>query len=159
MRVSCAAMLCLVLGGCVSTGTSTLADDRTIAKIQVGKTTKNEVSNILGDPDGRHLVEIANTTRQWWTYSYAKAEINPIDYLLLYGFFYNGIGTYDTRYDVDVFFDDRDVVTSLSRMKTEYDLGRPFTRAQVSSITERTIGFPEPGKRPIHFEGRLDYRD
>lgn len=148
----------LLLAACVSTGNSDLASEQTIAKIKVGETTKQEVASLLGDPDSQHAIEMGGATREWWSFTYASAAINPLDYLLLYGLFYNGIGMYDTRYDLGVFFDYRGVVSSLSRMKTDYDMGRPFASQQVSSVSQKTMGFSETGKDPVYFEDRTEHR-
>ena len=148
----------LLLTGCVWTGNSNLASDQTMAQIKVGETTRQQVMSLLGDPDSQMTVELRGSTREWWSYSYAFATINPIDYILLYGFFFNGIGLYDSRYDVGVFFDHRGVVSSLSRMKADYDMGRPFALLQVSSIANRTMGFPDVGKEPVLFEDKIEVR-
>jgi outer membrane protein assembly factor BamE (lipoprotein component of BamABCDE complex) len=152
------AFLFLLLAGCVSTGNSDLANDQTIAQIKVGETTKQQVVGLLGDPAAQRTIEMGGWTREWWSYSYSSSTINPLDYLLLYGFFFNGIGLYDTRYDVGVFFDQRGVVSSISRLKTDYDMGRPFTSKQVSSVSNKTIGFPDATKRADQFEDRMEYR-
>jgi hypothetical protein len=57
-----------------------------------------------------------------------------------------------------VFFDHRGIVSSLSRMKTDYDMGRPFASMQVSGVAIKTVGFPEIAKRPIQYEDRMEYR-
>ena len=152
-------LLCLSLAGCVSVGNARLADDQTMAQITVGETTAQQVAILLGDPDGKRAIESGGAARQWWSYSYASAVINPIEYLLLYGLFFNGIGLYDTRYDIDIFFDHREVVSSFSRLKTDYDMGAPFVPAHIASVSSRTMGFTEPSKEPVHFEDRFDYRN
>lgn len=149
---------CLLLAGCVSTGNSELANDATIAQIKVGETTKEQVASLLGEATIQRSVEMRGWTTEWWAYSYAASTINPLDYLLLYGFFFNGIGLYDTRYDLSLFFDHRGIVRSISRLKTDYDMGRPFASMRVSSVVNTTIGFPAGGREPIRFEDRLEYR-
>jgi hypothetical protein len=158
IRSSWLGLACLLLSGCVSTGNSDLASDQTMAHIKVGETTRQQVVDLLGEPDSRMTIEVGGATREWWSYTYASAVINPIDYILLYGLFFNGIGLYDTRYDIGVFFDHRGVVSSLSRLKADYDMGRPFESLQVSSVANKTVGFPEAGKKPIHFEDKMAYR-
>jgi outer membrane protein assembly factor BamE (lipoprotein component of BamABCDE complex) len=150
-------LLSLVLSACVSTGHSELASDETMAHVQVGETTKQEIMVLLGQPDGQLTTEMTGFTREWWSYSYASAVIDPLDYMLLYGLWFNGIGMYDTRYDVAMVFDHRGVLSSLSRTKTDYDMGRPFASGQVSSVSSKTIGFPEAGKQPMTFEDKLQF--
>jgi hypothetical protein len=147
-------VLSVLLAGCVSVGRPDLADERTMAQIKVGETTKQTVAGLLGEPDSLRVIEVGGGKREWWSYSYATAAINPLDYLLLYGFFFNGIGMYDTRYDAGVLFDQRGVVSSLSRTKTDYDMGRPFVSGQLTSVSQKIEGFPEARKEPIRFEDR-----
>src|SRR5262245_24669735 len=97
-------LLCLLLAACVSTGNSDLASDQTVNQLKVGQTNKQQVRSLLGDPNSQHAIEMGEATREWWYYSYASATINPIEYILLYGFFFNGIGLYDVRHDLGVFF-------------------------------------------------------
>ena len=150
---------CVSLSGCISIGNADLANDQKMANIQVGETTRQQVMTLLGEPDSQMLSEIRGWSREWWSYSHASAVINPIDYILLYGLFFNGIGLYDTRYDVGIFFDHRGVVSSLSRIKTDYDMGRPFASLHVSSVSNKTMGFPEPAKQPVRYEDRMEFRD
>lgn len=157
-RASWLGLSCVLFAGCVSTGNSDLANDQIMAQIKVGATTKQQVISLLGDPDSRRAIDVRGSTREWWSYTYASATINPIDYILLYGLFLNGIGLYDTRYDVGVFFDQQGVVSSLSRMKADYEMGRPFESLSVSSISNRTVGFPETAKEPIHFQDSMEFR-
>jgi hypothetical protein len=117
-----------------------------------------QVASLLGEPDSRRVIVLGGAAREWWSYAYASAAINPIEYLLLYGLFFNGIGTYDTRYDLGVFFDQRGLVTGLSRTKTDYDMGRPFSSGQVTGLSEKVLGYPEFTKDPIRFTDRSEFR-
>jgi hypothetical protein len=148
----------MLLSGCASIGNSGIASEPTMSNIQVGETTSEEVMNLLGEPDSQMTIEVAGFRRAWWSYTYQSAVINPIDYMLLYGLFFNGIGLYDTRYDVGVFFDHRGVVSSLSRTKTDFDMGRPFASLKVSSISNKTIG-SGLAQQAVHFEDTMEYRD
>ena len=149
---------CLALSGCLSIGHAELAGDQTMAGIRVGETTREQVLNVLGEPDSQMLIDIRGSQREWWSYTYASAVVNPIDYMLLYGLFFNGIGMYDTRYDVGVFFDHRGVVSSVSRLTTDYEMGGPFASLHVSSISDKTIAFSEPAKQSVHYEDRMEFQ-
>ena len=157
-RTSWLGLACLLLAGCVWTGNSKLASDEAMAQIKVGETTSQQLVSLLGEPDSRRTIELAGSTREWWSYTYASSTINPIEYILLYGFFFNGIGLYDSRYDVGVSFDQRGLVSSLSRTKADYDMGSPFAPLKVSSVATRTMGFPEAGKGPVRYEDKMEYR-
>jgi hypothetical protein len=151
-------IFCLALAGCVSTGNSDLASNDTMAKIKVGETTMQQVADLLGEPGSQRTIEMGGWTREWWWYNYASSVINPLDYILLYGFFFNGLGLYDTRYDVGIFFDHRGIVSGMSRLTTDYDMGRPFTSLQVMSMSVKTTGFPEASKPPVQFEDKAGYQ-
>ncbi len=157
MRAYWRAIVLLVLAGCVSVGQADVADDGTMAQIKVGESTKEQVVGLLGEPESRRVTEIGGLKREWWTYSYASASINPLDYLLIYGLQFAGIGLFDTRYDLRLLIDDRDVVRSLSRTRTDYDMGRPFVPGAVTSVSEKIVGFSEAGKEPMRFEDRLEF--
>jgi len=152
------AVSCLLLAGCVSTGNSDLANDQTMAQIKVGETTKQQVAAFLGEPASQRTIEMGGWTREWWSYNHAASVINPLDYIFLYGFFFNGIGLYDTRYDVGVFFDHQGIVSSLSRLKTDYDMGRPFSSKRVASVANKTMGFPEASRAPVRYEDKVEYQ-
>ena len=152
------ALLLLWLAGCVSTGNSNLADDQTMAQITVGQTTKQQVVSLLGDPSNQRSIEMGGWTREWWGYSHASSRINPLEYLLLYGFLYNGLGQYDTQYDLGVYFDHRGIVSSLSTMKTDYEMGSPFTSPQVSTVAGTLMTFPETARDPVRFEIKIESR-
>ena len=156
-RGSCSMLWFVLLAGCVSTGNSDLASEQTMSQIQVGETTREQVMTLLGEPDSRMSIDVGGFSRDWWLYTYESAVINPADYLLLYGLLFNGIGLYDTRYDVGVFFDHRGVVSSLSKTKTDFDMGRPFTSLQVSSFSHKTLGSGLAQKH-VHFEDKMEYR-
>jgi len=149
---------CFLLSGCASVGNSDLAREQTMSNIQVGETTREQVMNLLGEPDSQMTIEVAGSIREWWSYTYESAVINPVDYILLYGLFFNGIGMYDTRYDVGVFFDHRGVVSSLSRTKTDFDMGSPFTSLKVSSVSNKIMGLPGLAQKAVHFEDTMEYR-
>lgn len=151
-------LLLLWLAACVSTGNSHLADDRTMAQVMVGKTTKQQVASLLGDPSNQRSIEMGGWTREWWGYSYASSRINPLEYLLLYGFLYNGFGQYDTQYDLGIYFDHRGIVSSLSTLKTDYDMGSPFTSPRVSTVAGAMMGFPETAREPVRFEIKMESR-
>ena len=130
-----------------------------MAEIHVGETTQEQLLTLLGTPDSQIKTEMVGLRRELWFYDYASAVFNPIDYLLLYGFWFNGIGTYDTEYRLAVSFDHQGVVNSVSRVKTDYEMGRPFSSLHVSSRSQKTLGSAEQGKKPIYFEDTMDFRD
>lgn len=61
---------------CVSTGRR--VDSEAASKIRVGRTTKQQVLNLLGSPDGSSTNGRGETT---WTYNYTGAQMKPESYI------------------------------------------------------------------------------
>ncbi len=157
--IACATILAgLLLAGCVSAGNPKLADQATLAQIKVGQTTRQQVAALLGDPSEYRRTEHAGYVREWWAYEHASSTINPLEYLFVYGFWTNGLGTYDTRHDLHVFFDANGVVRSLSLQETSYDMGSPFRALHVTGTAARTMVFGGRPDRPVRFTDRMEYR-
>jgi hypothetical protein len=148
----------LVITGCLSVGNSKLADGAAMQQMKLGETTKQQVANLLGEPATRRVIEMGGEDREWWSYNYATSVINPLDYVFLYGLWVNGIGTPDQRYDLNLFFDHRGVLSTYSHTKADYDLGRPFTTKQILSTSHKTTGWSPPSPRTVEFEDKMDYR-
>jgi hypothetical protein len=149
----------LLLAGCVSIGNPNLADETMMARLKVGETTKQEVVTLLGQPAQERSIEIAETVREWWSYEYATAVINPLDYLFLYGFWTNGIGLFDTRYDLKLSFNYKGVVNGLSLLTTSYDMGGPVSAMRVTGVSDSTIGVAGPSGRTVRFVDKVEYQD
>lgn len=149
----------LLATGCVSIGNRQVADETTIGQIKVGETTKNEVATLLGQPADQRSIEIGGAARESWSYEYATATINPLEYIFLYGFWTNGIGLFDTRYDLKLSFNYKGIVSGLSWLTTSYEMGGPVSTMQVSATADRTIGVAGPSGRTVRFVDKVDYRD
>lgn len=144
----------LVLAGCVSFGTSQLADPAVMDQIKVGETTKAQVVRLLGEPETRIGTTLAGVTYEGWTYRYAASVINPLEYLLLYGFLYNGPGAHDRIYMLAVSFGSGDVVRTRDYTQTSYDLGTPITNATVTSDA-RVESRPGGTGTPVRWEDQV----
>lgn len=159
-RALCLSIGCvLLLAGCVSVGNPHVSNETTLALIRVGETTKDQVLSLLGLPEDQRSIEMAQSTREWWRYTYATAVINPLEYLLLYGFWINGIGTFDHQYDLSLYFDHNGVVSSLSLLTSSYDLGGPLRQIQVSSSRDMAIGRAGPRGGSVRFVDAMGYRE
>ena len=148
----------LLLAGCISVGNPDVASDSTIARIQVGETSKQQVLALLGQPADQRSIAMVDVKREWWAYRYATAVINPLEYLLLYGFWTNGIGSFDSRYDLNLFFDYRGIVHALSMTTTTYEMGGPMTHVVISSTADQTIGSAGPAGGSVRFVDKVEYR-
>ena len=114
---------------------------------------------LLGRPADQRSIELGVATREWWAYEYATAAINPLDYIFLYGFWTNGIGLFDSRYDLKLSFNDKGVVSGLSLLTTSYEMGGPVSTMQVTGTADRTIGVAGPAGRTVRFVDKVEYRD
>jgi hypothetical protein len=146
-------LLMVSVSGCVSWGNSDLQDDAMLDKIIVGRTTKADVVRLLGEPSTRRSRNMGPHVYEWWAYEYATSLVNPLEYLLLIGFFTNGIGTPDTRYDLHLFFDPDGTVRTVTRHNISYDLGA--IRASRIKADTRTMTLSAPSRH----EGVIRYRD
>lgn len=148
----------LFLAGCVSVGNSSLADQATLARIKIGQTTRQQVLALLGEPTQSRRTEHAGSAREWWAYEHASSMINPFEYLFLYGFWTNGVGLFDTRHDLHVFFDANGIVRSLSQQTTSYNMGSPVSALHVTSTAAHTMLVGGRKDRPVSFTDKTEYR-
>ncbi|MGH7260856.1 MAG: outer membrane protein assembly factor BamE domain-containing protein [Nitrospiraceae bacterium] len=148
----------LLLAGCVSVGNSNLADHATLAQIKVGQTTKQQVAALLGEPSKYRRTEHAGYALEWWAYEHASSTINPLEYLFVYGFWTNGLGLFDTRHDLHVFFNADGIVRSLSLQTTSYDMGSPFRALRVTGTAAHTMIFGGRSEKPVSFTDKMEYR-
>ncbi len=146
---------CFLLAGCVSFGDSSLLNEATIAQIKVGQTTKDQVVALLGEPTDRRSAGLSGYTHEWWAYSLSTSTINPLEYLFLVGFFFNGIGLPDTRRDLNLVFSPDGIVTGLFQQTTSYDMGGPLIPLSVTSDSISTVGFPGQPTGPTRYADQL----
>jgi hypothetical protein len=148
------ALVAVLLSGCVSFGNAALRDDTALEQIEVGRATKTDVQNLFGEPSERRSIPLGPSTYEWWGYSYSRSVINPLEYLFLVGFFVNGIGTPDTRRDLQIFFDPDGTVRSVRDQKTDYDLGILREDRVRSNIKTVTVLAPLRRDRVFRYEDR-----
>jgi hypothetical protein len=152
-------LLCAVLtAGCVSVGTDALRDEQTLAQIKVGETTKEQVLALLGPPSEARVSTLRGTSHEWWGYTQAESVINPLEYLLLVGLFFNGFGLHDTERSLHVSFDPDGKVSSLTRLTTDYDMGGMFSPLEVTSRSASLLVLPDRREAPISYESRMEAR-
>ena len=140
MRKSSAFICCLVLTGCISTGNDRLFNDATVAQIKAGETTKGQVISLLGEPTYQRQTTMSGHGYEWWAYVGEQSTVNPLEYLLLVGFFFNGIGTPDDRRDLHLFFDPDGVLTHVHHQATTYDNGGPLSSLNYTSKANTLLG-------------------
>lgn len=82
-----AVLLCagVILSGCVTTGNDQVANENqdTVAKkIIEGKTTKNEVRSLYGEPNS---ISTGSAGAESWTYSYGSVKNDPKKWIPIVG--------------------------------------------------------------------------
>lgn len=145
----------LFLAGCITTGNERLLDDAILAQIRVGETTSAQVAQLLGDPSERRSTQMSGATHESWGYRVSTSIINPLEYVLLYGFLYNGIGLPDTRRELYLAINPDGIVVSLMRQTTTYDMGAPFIRPEVTSRVVSAVAPAGPSGPSIRYEDSL----
>jgi len=123
----------LALTGCISLGNDHLLNDSTMTQIKPGETTKAQIVSLIGDPDYRRQITMSGHAYEWWAYDAERSIVNPLEYVLVVGFFFYGIGTPDDRWDLHLFFDPDGVVTHVHQQTTSYDTGGSFTSRNITS--------------------------
>ncbi len=156
MRLRLSLLVLLTLTGCAAIGNEKLTDAAVLDQIKVGTTSQEQVEALLGEPAKRMNTRLSGFTYEWWLYTYQASTINPLDYLLLYGVFFNGFGTPDTRYDLAVFFDHDGRVNSVTLQTTSYDMGTPMTAMRVTSAAGTTLSVAGLGGPAMRFEDRME---
>ena len=148
----------LLLAGCVSIGDSSLVDQTTLAQIKVGQTTRQQVLALLGEPSEYRRTAHAGSVFEWWAYEHTSSTINPLEYLFVYGFWSNGLGLFDTRHNLHVFFNADGIVRSLSFQTTTYDMGSPLRDLHVTATAAHTLTYGGRTDKPVGFTDKMEYR-
>jgi outer membrane protein assembly factor BamE (lipoprotein component of BamABCDE complex) len=79
-----------LLGGCSSTGNKQIADTGTVSKIEVGKSTKNDVRALVGEPT---KVDFRENNTERWEYTYTRGQMRPATLIAVVGWFAGGMDT------------------------------------------------------------------
>ncbi len=104
--------LLLLIYGCVSTGSRGIMDPERLARIEADKSTKAEVSALLGYPA---LVTYGEKGREAWNYYYVTEYPTPPDFVPLVDAF--GPGFKQSTIVLTVSFDGRGVARDLQQSR------------------------------------------
>jgi hypothetical protein len=80
-------MIGLVMAGCATVGNPAVKDEAIVDQILVGTSQKADVSRLLGKPTSTSVMNHNGMVREWWIYSDAKHETNPLMYVPVIGLF------------------------------------------------------------------------
>ncbi|MBQ0746055.1 MAG: hypothetical protein KBT73_05825 [Marinobacter sp.] len=99
-------VLALITGCAHQNGVQVSRDEAN--KIIIGKTSKSEVIELLGQPNGSMLGASEGSTESFW-YNGAEAKANPALYIPIVGMFFGGIDSKGSSLIIS--FDEKGVVT------------------------------------------------
>ena len=108
----------LSLAGCYSSGNASIKNQELIAQVQMGKSTKEDVRRLFGEPDSvtRTSSQVASAGNpsqmvmivEWWSYTHASAQTDAKSFIPFVGWFLGG-STYESDY-FQVGYDTKGVV-------------------------------------------------
>lgn len=112
----------LTMAGCYSWGTADIKNQELIAQVQIGKSTKEDVKRIFGDPSSISKGKLAEAMPghasynlmmdEWWTYFHMKHEDNMLGAVPYVGVLLQG--TKDEYTHLAVGFDAKGIVQHVS---------------------------------------------
>jgi outer membrane protein assembly factor BamE (lipoprotein component of BamABCDE complex) len=112
----------LSLAGCASTGNANVKNQELIDQIQMGKSTKNDVRRLLGEPNGisRSSSQVANpadpklmlTLVEWWSYIHASSETDAASFIPFVGMFVGSTTHESTQFTAG--FDQKGIVQHIT---------------------------------------------
>ena len=115
-------LLCLFLTGCISTGNRVLKSETSEtlgAKIVEGKTTKQEIKTMFGEP---FQVSFTDSGMEIYHYEFTEAESKAINFVPVLNLFDSGYE--GTKKSLVVLFDKNNVVTRYSLDTSAVDIRR-----------------------------------
>ena len=103
----------LMAAGCASAGQKRITDDKLIAQIVKGKSTKADLEKLLGKPT---QVDFTDSGLEKWVYMYVTYQMRGTTFIPIVGMFAGGS---DTQMDsLTVLFDKNGVVENFGRGQT-----------------------------------------
>nr|WP_310618177.1 outer membrane protein assembly factor BamE [Pantoea cypripedii] len=92
-KILLVAATAIVLTGCASGGNKSIEKETQIgvqSKIIKGKTTKQDIKTVYGDPTG---VSISSDGKEQWNYVFTNTQVSGKAFIPIYGLFDNGAST------------------------------------------------------------------
>ena len=152
-------LFCLAVLGCATTvGNPNITDPAIISQIQIGTSKKNDVLRLLGTPSMTSRVQVQGQIQEWWSYSYAHHETNPLVYFPIIGLFVlatGGLGETESA-GFSVYFDRDGVVRGTGKSKMDINMGGIVTPTSIDSKSESTVESPGTDKEPVRMENKIE---
>lgn len=135
-------MIGLLVAGCATVGNPAVKDQAVLDQILVGTSQKADVSRLLGQPTSTSIMNHNGLVQEWWIYSYAKHEANPLMYVPVVGLFVMASGDMGQTESASfgVYFDRDGLVQGVTRDSSQVNLGGLTTPAIMNSHSQTTIG-------------------
>jgi outer membrane protein assembly factor BamE (lipoprotein component of BamABCDE complex) len=112
----------LSLAGCYSTGNASIKNQDLVAQVQMGKSTKDDVRRLLGEPYSisRSSGQVASPVDpkqmlalvEWWTYIHASSETDAKSFIPFVGWLLGG-STHEQEH-FQVAFDQKGIVQHIT---------------------------------------------
>lgn len=127
------ASVAVTLSGCVSSGNASVTDETLTSQIRVNVSTKEDVRQLLGQPNStsKHSESLAiipglpassaSTLVESWNYTHIAIEVDRATFLPIVGFFV--VGATSNLSSFTVVFDDKGVVRHLSSTQSTEQSG------------------------------------
>ncbi|MCX5888587.1 MAG: outer membrane protein assembly factor BamE [Deltaproteobacteria bacterium] len=117
------AVALLASQGCASSGNPKVADFNPSTQVEYGKTTKQEIQAMLGEPNGKSF---GMNGREIWIYTYARAQAKPATFIPLVGLFAGGMDT--SGKNLTFAFDENGVLQKQGSGEVQVQGGSGITR-------------------------------
>jgi len=134
--------LALLLSSCAAVGNKAITDPKVTSKIEKGKTTKAEISKLLGSPSS---VDFSDDGRfEKWVYVYTKSQVRGASFIPIVGSFAGGT---DVRMDtLTIQFSEAGIVQNLGKGVTTGGGGGLQDSAQASVPMKEPVASKEEPK-------------
>lgn len=103
----------LFLSGCTyAVGNKQVANDDAVTQIKIGKSTKSDVTKLMGEPSKVSFTD----KEEIWDYNYTKSQVRATSFIPYVGVFAGGTDT--EMHTLTLTFNDRGVVSKIGKGKS-----------------------------------------
>ena len=114
MQTLCCVLLSMFIfiTGCATAGNKQISEPGTVAKIEEGKSTKDDVRALVGEPT---KVNFRDNNTEVWEYIYKRGQVRPATFIPVVGWFAGGADV--TGSTLTVLFNDKGIVQKVGSGK------------------------------------------
>lgn len=117
----------LGMAGCYSAGNASIKNQDLVAQVQIGKSTRDDVRRLLGEPSSisKSSAQVVNpndstqmlTVVEWWSYIHASARVDGRSFIPVVGPFLGGTSHESEHFQVG--FDQKGLVQQVTSGATK----------------------------------------